>query len=149
MTAGSPAAARRGTGLRDGRLQPCPATPNCVCSEDGGLLPLRSPGPAGEAWRRARAAVAGRPRTRIVAEAAGYLHAECRSALFRFVDDLELRLDDAAGVIHVRSASRLGRWDLGVNRRRVEALRAALAAQPGGSASRSRAADVSGRSSHR
>ena len=58
-----------------------------------------------------------------------YLHAECRSALFGFVDDLELHLRASDGIIAVRSASRLGYGDLGVNRRRVESLRSALARQ--------------------
>jgi uncharacterized protein (DUF1499 family) len=58
-----------------------------------------------------------------------YLHAECASAVFGFVDDLELQLRASEGRIAVRSASRLGRSDLGVNRRRVEALRSELARQ--------------------
>ena len=63
------------------------------------------------------------PRTRIIKEGSGYLHAECQSALLGFVDDLELHLRSSEGVIAVRSASRLGYSDFGVNRRRVEALR--------------------------
>ena len=59
----------------------------------------------------------------------GYLHAECQSALMGFVDDLELHAQPDAGRIDVRSASRLGYGDLGVNRRRVETLRANLRAQ--------------------
>jgi uncharacterized protein (DUF1499 family) len=66
------------------------------------------------------------PRTRIVKETEDYLHAECRSALFRFVDDLELQLRPSESIIAVRSASRLGYSDLGVNRRRVEGLRESL-----------------------
>jgi uncharacterized protein (DUF1499 family) len=66
------------------------------------------------------------PRTRIRRDESGYLHAECQSRLFRFTDDLELRLDAARGVIHVRSASRVGHSDLGANRKRVEALRRAV-----------------------
>jgi uncharacterized protein (DUF1499 family) len=65
-------------------------------------------------------------RTRIVTETADYLHAECRSALLGFVDDLELHLRPDEGIIAVRSASRLGYSDLGVNRRRVEGLRTSL-----------------------
>jgi uncharacterized protein (DUF1499 family) len=64
-----------------------------------------------------------------VEEEAGYLHAVCRSRLFGWADDLELRIDTEAGVVHVRSASRVGYSDLGVNRRRVERLRAALREQ--------------------
>jgi uncharacterized protein (DUF1499 family) len=79
-----------------------------------------------EGWRAARELVSELPRSRIVTETADYLHVECRSALFGFVDDLELHLRPAGGIIAVRSASRLGYSDLGVNRRRVEDLRAAL-----------------------
>jgi uncharacterized protein (DUF1499 family) len=66
------------------------------------------------------------PRTAIVTETGDYLHAECRSAMLGFVDDLELHLRPGAGIIAVRSASRTGRSDFGVNRSRVEDLRAAL-----------------------
>lgn len=93
------------------------------------MLPFVLLASAGKAWEAARQAVMQLPRTRIVAEGPGYLHAECRSALFRFVDDLQLQLREQEGIIAVRSASRLGRSDFGVNRRRVETLRAALAAK--------------------
>jgi uncharacterized protein (DUF1499 family) len=63
-----------------------------------------------------------------VTETADYLHAECRSAVFGLVDDLELHLRQSEGIIAVRSASRLGYSDLGVNRRRVEGLRSSLIA---------------------
>jgi uncharacterized protein (DUF1499 family) len=63
------------------------------------------------------------PRITIVAADGVYLRAESRSAIFRFVDDVEFLADEAAKVIHVRSASRLGSSDLGVNRRRVESIR--------------------------
>ena len=67
------------------------------------------------------------PRTRIVDRSPGYLRAEARSLVFRFVDDLELHLDEGGGVVHYRSASRVGSSDLGVNRRRVATLAAMLA----------------------
>jgi uncharacterized protein (DUF1499 family) len=69
------------------------------------------------------------PRTRIVRETADYLHAECRSTLFGFIDDLELNLRPTEGIIAVRSASRLGYSDFGANRRRIERLRASLIIQ--------------------
>jgi uncharacterized protein (DUF1499 family) len=114
-------------------LAPCPSSPNCV-SSDAGDAAHRVPAfelaaPAPDAWRAARLAVAGLPRTRIVTETPDYLRAECASALFGFVDDLELQLRPAEGRIAVRSASRLGHGDLGVNRRRVEGLRSALRRQ--------------------
>jgi uncharacterized protein (DUF1499 family) len=68
------------------------------------------------------------PRTRLVREEPGYLKAECRSAFFRFVDDVEFVFDDTAKRIHFRSASRLGRKDFGVNRQRMEEISAAFLA---------------------
>jgi uncharacterized protein (DUF1499 family) len=85
--------------------------------------------PPEQVWPAVRAAVLSLPRTQIVAESGDYLHAECSSAVFGFVDDLELHLRPQGGLIAVRSASRLGYRDFGVNRKRVEKLRAVLAAQ--------------------
>ncbi len=117
-------------GAHDGRLADCPGTPNCVSSQAADEAhrtePLHFDGDADVAWARVREAVAAWPRTRVVTATDGYLHAECTSFLFRFVDDLECLLDRDAKVIHVRSASRAGRSDFGVNRRRVERLRQAL-----------------------
>jgi uncharacterized protein (DUF1499 family) len=102
-----------------------------VCSDDTdvrhGLAPLRLAVPAAEAWAAAKQAVLSLPRTRIVAERDDYLHAECASAVLGFVDDLEMHLRAHDGIIAVRSASRLGYSDFGVNRQRVERIRAALA----------------------
>jgi uncharacterized protein (DUF1499 family) len=120
-------------GTSDGRLAACPSSPNCVSSDAADashrVAPFELAVPAAQAWTALREAVAALPRTRIVRDADGYLHAECRSALLGFVDDLELQLRATERQIAVRSASRLGHSDLGVNRRRVEALRAALAAR--------------------
>jgi uncharacterized protein (DUF1499 family) len=78
------------------------------------------------AWDAIRAVVGSLTRCTIVKTTDRYLHAECKSRLFGFVDDLELQLDREAGVIAIRSASRVGYSDLGVNRRRVETLRQKL-----------------------
>lgn len=119
-------------GLRAGRLEACPSRPNCVCSDDNDdghqIQALRLAQPHADAWAAARRAVLALPRTRIVTEREDYLHAECASALLGFVDDLELHLRAGDGIIAVRSASRLGYRDFGVNRKRVERLRAALLA---------------------
>jgi uncharacterized protein (DUF1499 family) len=119
-------------GIRGSRLAPCPVSPNCVCSDDSntqhGVAPLRLAVTA-EGWAAARHAVLSLPRTRIVTERSDYLHAECTSAFFGFVDDLELHLRPGEGIIAVRSASRVGYSDFGVNRKRVETIRAALAAK--------------------
>jgi uncharacterized protein (DUF1499 family) len=117
-------------GVSDTGFAPCRSSPNCVSSDARDTThrvpPLQLAVAPPEAWPAARQAVAGLPRTRIVRESAEYLHAECRSALFGFVDDLELHLRPSDGIIAVRSASRLGYSDLGVNRRRIERLRASL-----------------------
>ena len=121
-------------GVTDTHLSPCPSSPNCVCSDASDsehAIPsfrLTTPIPS-EAWNTILAIVANLPRTTIVAQTENYIHAECQSALLGFVDDLELHFRPDQGEIGVRSASRLGRSDLGVNRKRVEALRAVLIAQ--------------------
>ena len=119
-------------GISAGRLAACPARPNCVCSDASdpphAISALILSTPHERAWEAARSAVLSLPRTQIVSESKGYLHAECRSGVFGFVDDLELHLRPQSDSIAVRSASRLGYSDFGVNRKRVESLRAALAA---------------------
>ena len=120
-------------GVRDSRLVPCPSSPNCVSSDDAdaahSIASLQLAVPPAQAWPAVYAAVAGLPRTKIITQADDYLHAECSSAVFGFVDDLELHLRPTQSQIAVRSAARLGRSDLGVNRRRVESLRSLLRQQ--------------------
>lgn len=115
-------------GLAGGVLRPCPGSPNCVSSEAGtpaDKLVAPFPAPAGQAdLARLKALVAAWPRTEVITTTPDYLHAESTSLLMRFVDDVEFRFDSVAKVIHVRSASRLGKSDMGVNRNRVEGLRA-------------------------
>lgn len=121
-----------GLGMVDGRLAPCGSKPNCVSSEGGATravaaLPLPA---AGDPLSQLAQAVERLPRTKVVDRGEGYLRAESRTLVFRFVDDLELRIDRAAGVVQVRSGSRVGYSDRGENRRRVEALRALISSQP-------------------
>ena len=124
-----------------GPLPPCPGNPNCVCSEDGtpddrrvDPFPLAkggAPGDPAAAWgalKRAVADLGGDFKT----DADFALHAVVKTPVLRFPDDLHARLDGGGGVIHVRSASRVGRSDLGANRRRVEKLRAAYLQELGG-----------------
>lgn len=116
-------------GITDGRLAPCPDAPHCVSSDadgDHAVPALALASPPETAWSAAVEAVEAMKRTRIVTRDGEYLHAECRSALFGFVDDLELHLRPADGVIALRSSSRVGYYDFGVNRRRVESLRKTL-----------------------
>jgi len=116
-------------GLKNGKLRACSDAPNCVCSEDfmkGDKLHFIQPFSAHAAdWKRLQA---------IIIQQGGKLekvenhdlHATFSSPIFHYVDDVECRWDEAEGVIHIRSASRVGHSDLGANRARVEALRRAL-----------------------
>lgn len=117
-------------GVHGDALSPCPDSPNCVSSdapdEAHQVAPFTLAAPAPEAWETVRSVVASMPRTEVITQTSDYLHAESTSTFFRYVDDLELQLRAAESQIAVRSASRLGRSDLGVNRERVETLRALL-----------------------
>lgn len=108
-------------------LAPCPETPNCVSSlaEDAThrIEPLPLHGTPEEAIQRLQRIIERMPRAEVTEAGPTWLNATFRSLVFRFVDDLELAVDPDAGVIHVRSAARVGRSDLGVNRRRVETIR--------------------------
>ncbi|MBC7844340.1 MAG: DUF1499 domain-containing protein [Gemmatimonadaceae bacterium] len=114
-------------GLQNGRLRPCPGTPNCVSSEEGTapdklIAPFPAPGGSADLARLA-SVITSWPRTEVITSSPDYLHAESTSLLWRFKDDVEFRFDSATRVIHVRSASRLGKGDLGANRKRVEGMR--------------------------
>lgn len=115
-------------GLVNGTLSPCGSKPNCVCSQGSpaertvAALPIGNASPV-EAFERARDSVESLPRVTLITAESGYARYECCTQLFRFADDVELLLDEAAGVIHVRSSSRVGYSDMGVNRKRVEEIR--------------------------
>lgn len=119
-------------GLIDERLADCPDKPNCVCSqasrESQLVAPIEFEGSADDAIKRLKQVMAAMPNTSMVAEQPDYLHFECTSRVFRFVDDLEFLVDPQRHIIYCRSASRAGYSDLGVNRRRVEAIRRAFEA---------------------
>jgi uncharacterized protein (DUF1499 family) len=119
-------------GLHDGRLAPCRRSPNCVSSQadpadaEHYIAPIPFKSAPVEAMAAVRRAVESMPRATVVRHEPDYLYAEFRSRLMGFVDDVEFAYDDKAGMIQVRSASRLGRRDFGVNRQRIEALRALI-----------------------
>ena len=120
-------------GIKDGRLVACPSTPNCVSSDAAdsahAIAAFELAAPPADAWRTLRTALDSLPRTKIITVSNDYLHAECSSAIFGFVDDLELHLRPLQSSIAVRSAARLGHSDFGVNRKRVEKLRLLLRQQ--------------------
>jgi uncharacterized protein (DUF1499 family) len=119
-------------GVKDGKLPRCKRTPNCVSSQADAadaehyIAPIAFKGGALDAIAAARKAIEGMQGSTVIRHEGNYLYAEFRTKLMRFVDDLEMTYDENAGLLHVRSASRLGRRDFGVNRARVEALRARI-----------------------
>ncbi len=114
-------------GVREGQLASCPASPNCVSSRsadrDHGIEPFPYSGTASEAITDMRGILERMKRAKVVTASRDYLHAEFASALFRFADDVEFYADENAKLLQVRSAARIGYWDLGVNRRRIEKIR--------------------------
>lgn len=116
-------------GLLNGQLRPCPATPNCVCSEwpEAGAYvePVVYSIARDAAWDGIKQAII-ETGGEIVTVQPGYLRARYVTPLMRYVDDVELRIDEDGHVIHVRSASRVGHSDLGANRLRVNRIRGAF-----------------------
>ena len=109
-------------------LAPCPSSPNCVSTqaqdEGHSIAPFRYHKSRAEAKESLKEVIRSLPRAKLVEEDESYLHYEFTSLLLRFVDDVELVFDDEAKTIHFRSASRTGYGDLGVNRARMEQVRA-------------------------
>lgn len=114
-------------GLVDGQLRACPGTPNCVSSQAQQINALPYVGD-----RAQTEAALDRAATQLglssQSKQGDYWHHQATSLVFRFIDDIEFVFDDASQVVHVRSASRAGYSDRGVNRARVEALRSAMTA---------------------
>lgn len=108
-------------GNLNGRLADCPDSPNCVCSfesrESHSIAPLQAN------LAQIQQILMGLPEARIINSEDNYLYAEFTSRIMGFVDDVEFLYDADAGITHVRSASRLGYSDMGVNRKRIESIR--------------------------
>lgn len=128
-------------GVRDGRLKRPADTPNSVSSQArlwsdhpqrdyAEIAPLSLRGDGVETIARLQALVRSEPGASIVESRPDYLSAQFTTRLMKFVDDVEFWFDPTAGAIQVRSASRVGRNDFGVNRQRIERLRARLAGAP-------------------
>jgi uncharacterized protein (DUF1499 family) len=113
------------------KLAPCPETPNCVSTlstdTQHAIAPLTYTGSLEEAMQILIAVVDAMPRTEVVTAKGSYLYVEFTTKVWRFVDDVEFILDDEHKVINFRSASRLGKSDLGVNRKRMEEVRSRFA----------------------
>jgi uncharacterized protein (DUF1499 family) len=113
-------------GVKDGKLAPCPDSPNCVStqSDDRGraMKPLPFVGTRFESRERIMKIIEGMKRSTIVIVTDSYIHAEFKSALWRFVDDVEFLLDENTRLVQFRSASRVGFYDFGVNRKRMKEI---------------------------
>ena len=127
LIAGCKSSTQGNPNLREGGLSGCPAFPNCVSTESTGdkhaIAPLTFAASPGDALDCLKRVVTSMKRSTIVQVEANYIHVEFRT-LLGFVDDVELLVDDTNRTIRMRSASRLGYWDFGVNRGRVEEIRA-------------------------
>lgn len=131
MLAGTPP---NNLGVKDGRLKPPAKTPNSVSSQ-ADLYPdhpqkdfarieaIKFSGEGAAAMQKLAGVLKGMERMTIVKQEPDYLYATQNTALMKYTDDVEFYMDKAAGVIHVRSSSRLGRKDFDVNRARIEAVR--------------------------
>lgn len=114
-------------GVHSGQLIPCPNTPNCVNSQSQDVHKIEP-----LTYNSSEKAITDLKtiiqsfKTKIITETKNYLYVEFTIPIVGFVDDVEFYLDEDAKVIHVRSASRLGESDLGVNRKRIETIRAKL-----------------------
>ena len=124
-----------GLGFAAGKFTPCSWKPNCVNSTadqktDGAhfITPLSFADDAAAAWKKLVAAVKAAPGAKVVREDDGYLYAEFHSRVLGFTDDVEFAIDAPGKQIHARSASRLGVRDFGVNRARIEDIRARFGA---------------------
>lgn len=124
-------------GLKDGKLKRPSRTENSVSSQAdlwpdhpqqkyASIAPFKVSGDGSAEMKKIADALKAMPRTVIIKQEPGYIYAQCTTALLKFTDDVEFALDASKGIIDVRSASRLGRKDFGVNRARIEAIRAAI-----------------------
>ncbi len=116
-------------GVANSSLASCPSSPNCVSTydtdEEHGIDAIVLEGETAVAQAKLLAIIQAMPNSTLITNEPGYLHAEFRSSIWRFVDDVEVYFDEEAGLIHFRSAARLGQGDGGVNRRRIEQIQAA------------------------
>ncbi len=114
--------------VQSGQLASCPSTPNCVSSQsvdaEHSIEPFTYSSSPRKAFSDLRTVIQSLDKAKIITETEDYLYVEFTSAIMGFVDDVEFYLDEGTKAIHVRSASRLGESDLGVNRKRIETIRA-------------------------
>jgi uncharacterized protein (DUF1499 family) len=116
-------------GINDGKLTPCLTTPNCVSSGARNdpqhyIDPIKYESSSAEAYAKIEQILESQKRTKIITKTDNYIYAQSTSRLMGFIDDVEFYFNPETQLIDVRSASRLGESDLGVNRKRIEQIRA-------------------------
>ena len=113
-------------GSQNESIKPCPESPNCVSTlahdSRHAMPPLPFMGSKDQSRQRIIDIIKSLERSKIVKISNSYIHAQFRSRVFRFVDDAEFQFDDAARIVHFRSASRVGYYDFGANRRRMSEI---------------------------
>ena len=123
---GASGAGGESLGVTEGKFAPCPGSPNCASTQNGrkghAMKPLPYLQTRDSSREKILSILKGMKRTEIVKLTESYIHAECRTALWRFIDDVEFFLDETARVVHFRSASRVGYYDFGLNRRRMKRI---------------------------
>jgi len=121
----------KSVGLLGNKLQDCPRSPNCVCSDEKAesphyITPFGYTGSGSNAFSRLVLYLKKLNRVEVKTQTRDYIHITVKSAFFKFVDDVEFHMRDKDKIMAVRSASRTGEYDFGVNRKRVESIRADL-----------------------
>lgn len=123
---GTASAGVENIGTMEDKLTPCPDSPNCVSTQSEEKRHAMKPLPYLQTREASREKILGilkdMKRTKMIKLTEFYIHVECRTALFRFVDDVEFFLDETTRGIHFRSASRVGYYDFGMNRRRMKRI---------------------------
>ncbi len=126
-TSGSSAPRPDNLGLKNNLLLSCPKSPNCVLSQTSGpkhqIHPIHYTSSVEIAKERLKQVILSMIDTRIITQNKVYWHVEFTTRWLRFIDDVEFYFPESEALIHLRSASRSGYWDLGVNRKRVEEIR--------------------------
>ena len=111
-------------GIKDGKFQPCPKSPNCVSTQSNDekhkMEPLTYETTLEEVMVKIKDIIGTFKRTKLITEEENYIHFEFRTATFKFVDDVEFYFDDSTKLIHFRSAARKGYSDMGVNKKRMK-----------------------------
>lgn len=119
-------------GVNDGKLLPCPSTPNCVSSQadptdnEHYIQPYKYKSDLQAAYSELKTVIEKQDRVKIINTTNTYINAEFTSRLMRYVDDVEFSFDEKEKLVHIRSASRIGKGDMGVNRKRMESIRTNL-----------------------